>query len=61
MMEGAEGGPLTHTLTPVVNIYNTAFRSTLMGLACAEAFVLFVVIFAFTIVQRRFIDANIQY
>jgi multiple sugar transport system permease protein len=61
LMEGAEGGPLRSTLTPVVNIYNTAFRSSLFGLACAEAFVLFVVIFAFTIVQRRFIDANIQY
>lgn len=61
LMEGAEGGPLRSTLTPVVDIYNTAFRSSLFGLACAEAFVLFVVIFAFTIVQRRFIDANIQY
>ncbi len=61
LMEGAEGGPLRSTLTPVVDIYNTAFRSSLFGLACAEAFVLFVVIFAFTIVQRRYIDANIQY
>jgi len=61
LMEGAEGGPLRSTLTPVVNIYNTAFRSSLFGLACVEAFVLFVVIFAFTIAQRRFIDANIQY
>lgn len=61
LMEGAEGGPLRSTLTPVVDIYNTAFRSSLFGLACAEAFVLFVVIFAFTIAQRRFIDANIQY
>jgi ABC-type sugar transport system permease subunit len=32
-----------------------------MGLACAQAFVLFVVIFAFTFVQRRFIDVNLQY
>jgi multiple sugar transport system permease protein len=61
LMEGAEGGPLRSTLTPVVVIYNTAFRSSLFGLACAEAFVLFVVIFAFTIAQRRYIDANIQY
>lgn len=61
LMEGAEGGPLRSTLTPVVEIYNTAFRSSLFGLACAEAFVLFVIIFAFTIAQRRFIDANIQY
>ena len=61
LMEGAEGGPLRSTLTPVVEIYNTAFRSSLFGLACAEAIVLFVIIFAFTIAQRRFIDANIQY
>ncbi len=61
VMQGADGGPLQSTLTPVLIIYDTAFKSSLMGLACAEAFVLFVVIFTFTILQKRFIDTNIQY
>jgi multiple sugar transport system permease protein len=61
VMQGPDGGPLRSTLVPVVSIYNTAFKSSLMGLACAQAFVLFVVIFAFTFVQKRFIDVNLQY
>jgi multiple sugar transport system permease protein len=61
LMGGASGGPLRSTLTPVLEIYNTAFRDNAMGRACAEAVVLFVIIFLFTILQRRFIDTNIQY
>lgn len=61
VMQGADCGPLRSTCTPVLVIYNTAFKNSLMGLACAQAFVLFVVIFAATILQKRFIDANIQY
>lgn len=61
LLEGALGSPLRSTLTPVLVIYNTAFRNSLMGLACAEAFVLFVLIFTITLLQRRFIDANIEY
>jgi multiple sugar transport system permease protein len=61
VMQGPDGGPLRSTLTPVLIIYDTAFKSSLMGLACAEAFVLFVVIFTFTMLQKRFIDTNIQY
>lgn len=61
LMGGASGDPLKSTLTPVLVIYNTAFRDSLMGRACAEAVVLFIVIFGFTILQRRFIDTNIQY
>ncbi len=61
LMGGASGGPLKSTLTPVLEIYNTAFADQAMGRACAEAVVLFVVIFVFTILQRRFIDTNIQF
>lgn len=61
VMQGPDCGPLRSTCTPVMIIYDTAFKNSLMGLACAEAFVLFVVIFTFTILQKRFIDANIQY
>ncbi|HEX6541700.1 MAG TPA: sugar ABC transporter permease [Ktedonobacterales bacterium] len=61
VMQGTDCGPLRSTCTPVLIIYDTAFKSSLMGLACAEAIVLFIVIFTLTILQRRFIDANIQY
>lgn len=61
VMQGTDCGPLRSTCTPVLVIYNTAFKNSLMGLACAQAFVLFVVIFAATILQKRFIDTNIQY
>jgi multiple sugar transport system permease protein len=61
VMQGTDCGPLRSTCTPVLIIYDTAFKSSLMGLACAEAFVLFIVIFTLTVLQRRFIDANIQY
>lgn len=63
IMEGAQGGPLRSTLTPVLQIYNTAFSpgGAQMGRACAEAVVLFVVIFLFTLLQRRFIDTSIHY
>jgi multiple sugar transport system permease protein len=61
VMQGPAGGPLKSTLTPAIQIYDTAFNSSLMGLACAQAFVLFVLIFAFTFVQRRLIDVNLQY
>jgi multiple sugar transport system permease protein len=52
---------LRSTLTPVLEIYNTAFQSSLMGLACAQAGILFVLIFGFTMLQKRYIDTNIEY
>jgi multiple sugar transport system permease protein len=61
IMQGINGGPLKSTLTPTLLIYDAAFRDSLMGKACAYAFVLFAVIFTFTALQRRFIDADIQY
>ncbi len=63
LMGGANGDPLKSTLTPVLEIYDTAFSGSnpRMGLACAQAVVLFVVIFFFTFLQRRFVDTNIQY
>jgi multiple sugar transport system permease protein len=61
VIQGPDGGPLKATVSPVLEIYNAAFRDNLMGLACAEAFVLFAVIFTFAALQKRFIDTNIQY
>ncbi|HZC06119.1 MAG TPA: sugar ABC transporter permease [Ktedonobacterales bacterium] len=61
VMQGPSGGPLLSTITPVLEIYNTAFQNSLMGLACAEAFILFIVVFAFTYLERRFIDTDVQF
>jgi multiple sugar transport system permease protein len=61
VMQGPDGPPLKSTLTPALEIYQAMFNYHLTGLACAMAFVLFVVIFAFTFLQKRFIDANIEY
>jgi ABC-type sugar transport system permease subunit len=55
------GGPLRSTSMPVFTMWQTAFNEGLMGLACAEAFVLFVVIFTLTMLARRFIDTTIEY
>jgi multiple sugar transport system permease protein len=61
VMQGPTGGPLNSTLTPVINIFNSAFTNSVMGLACAQAFILFIVVFTIALLERRFIDANIQY
>lgn len=61
VMQGPDCPPLKSTCTAVVTIYNTAFRNSLMGLACGQAFVLFAIIFTLAILQKRYIDANIQY
>jgi multiple sugar transport system permease protein len=55
------GGPLKSTLTPVYLIYREGFSDYNVGLACAEAFILFAIIFTFTLIQRRFIDTTIEY
>lgn len=47
------GGPVYSTLTIVLHIYNTAFRSFQMGYASAIAYVLFFILLALTIVQFR--------
>jgi multiple sugar transport system permease protein len=51
-----QGGPLRSTLTPLLEIYNTAFTDNHFGLAAAMSMLLFILIFIVTIVLRRFID-----
>ncbi len=51
-----EGGPLKSTLTTAYLVYKEAFGNFEMGYACAIAFVLAAVIFAFTLVQRRIME-----
>lgn len=49
-----QGGPGTATLVMVYDIYNKAFISWKLGLASAEAMVLFVMVLVVTIVQFRY-------
>ncbi len=47
-------GPLQSTLTPIVDIYNQAFRNLRMGYASAAAYVYFAFIFVLTLLQLRY-------
>ena len=47
------GGPSNSTLTPVMYLYNTGYQQFEFGYASAVAWVLFALIFAFTLVQYR--------
>jgi multiple sugar transport system permease protein len=49
------GGPANTTLTIAYLVYASAFTDARMGLASATAVVLFVIIFVFTLVQRRLV------
>lgn len=49
------GGPANTTLTIAYLVYASAFTDARMGLASATAVVLFIIIFIFTIVQRRLV------
>jgi multiple sugar transport system permease protein len=52
------GGPLRSTLTPLLEIYNKGFGDNQFGYAAAMSVILFIVIFIFTLIQRRLIDVN---
>jgi len=57
------GGPLDTTLVPVYLIYSEALGTNgppTMGYASAMAFLLALIIFAFTFVQRRFIESGTE-
>jgi ABC-type sugar transport system permease subunit len=47
------GGPNNATLTPVMHLYRTGFKNFEFGYASAIAWVLFALIFVFTIIQYR--------
>ena len=56
------GGPLKATLSVALLIYNNLFKDTgTVGVACAEAIVLGIIIFALTLISRRVIDTRIEY
>ena len=48
------GGPVNATITPLIRIFNTAFRSLQFGYASAMAYVFFALIFLVTVLQVRF-------
>src|SRR5438874_13507614 len=56
------GGPLESTLSVSLLIYNNLFKDTgTVGVACAQAVVLGIIIFLLTMVSRRVIDTKIEY
>ncbi|WP_220447018.1 carbohydrate ABC transporter permease [Nonomuraea deserti] len=48
-----KGGPGNTTLTPVYQIYETGFNRLQMGYASAQAFTLFIIIVAVTVINMR--------
>lgn len=56
-----QGGPRFSTLTVVYLIYQTAFRQFELGLASAQAIVLFLVTFALAAIQFRWLGQNVEY
>jgi ABC-type sugar transport system permease subunit len=53
IVSNGTGGPGTATLTMTLNLYQNGFQSFRQGYASALAWVLFIVIFVFTLVQFR--------
>jgi multiple sugar transport system permease protein len=51
----SNGGPADTTLTIAYLVYASGFTDGRMGQAAATAIILFIVIFTFTIIQRRFV------
>lgn len=57
----SSGGPAKTTLTIAYIVYQNGFRDSAMGLAAATALILFCIIFAFTMIQRRFTSERVNY
>jgi multiple sugar transport system permease protein len=55
----SSGGPAKTTLTIAYGVYQSGFRNSAMGLAAATAIVLFIIIFVFTMIQRRFTSETV--
>jgi multiple sugar transport system permease protein len=55
------GGPLRRTTTIAFYLYQAAFRNLEMGYAAAMSYVLFAMIFIFTLVQMRLSREEIKY
>ena len=55
------GGPQNATNTLVMYVYQSGFRNFRMGYASALAFVLFIIILTFTLIQKRFSNRWVHY
>jgi len=55
------GGPLNRTTTIGYYLYTNAFRELDMGYATAMAFVLFAMIFGFTLLQWKYTRGDVEY
>lgn len=55
------GGPLNRTTTIGYYLYTKAFRQLEMGYATAMAFVLFAMIFVFTLIQWKYTRGDVEY
>lgn len=56
IISGGEGGPLNSTMTVVLYLFRTAFKDMNMGYASAMAFILFIIIFVITLLQKRLFE-----
>jgi multiple sugar transport system permease protein len=54
----SSGGPAKTTLTIAYLVYSNGFRNSAMGIAAATAILLFIIIFAFTMLQRRVVGGE---
>ena len=59
--EGAVGGVLDCALTIVAYLYDSGFQRFKMGYASALAYIIFVIIFAVTLISLRFMKKKIDY
>jgi multiple sugar transport system permease protein len=55
------GGPAGRTTTIAYHLYNSAFKNFEMGYAAAMSYILFAMIFVFTLLQMRFTYRDIHY
>lgn len=54
----SSGGPADTTLTIAYLVYRSGFNDSRMGLATATAIILFIIIFVFTMLQRRVVGGE---
>jgi lactose/L-arabinose transport system permease protein len=54
------GGPMNATITPVMDIFNQAFINFKLGYASAMAYIYFIIIFIFTLIQVRYFGKRVD-
>lgn len=58
IISGGNGGPVDSTLTVVLYLYRKAFSHFEMGYASAIAFILFIIIFILTLLQKKLLESG---